>query len=333
MERNSEVIDPTQIYLNPSCIRAGLYESYYFRGNSSSLSFWLKHNFIQFKKDPFVSIDATFIIFDHQHEKSFYLKKRVTLPQDEFFKKIENKNWLELKFVLDQNSYFEISEKHLEGTISDNGQLIKWNFNLSPSNEPYYHLEPHFLYRSPLFPKKKLLTRDIKIGFKGWIQFNEINFNSEWVGLCGHNWGKEHAHKYVYANCNQFSEDAYFDGYSAQILIGSLKSPLLSGGSLKWHNEWYHFRSFCKIIQHQIHQIDNKIWSITFENQNYTLNMNIDGLKSLWVELIYDHPSRKQSLIANTKNAKGNLTLFNKKFPHEPLVHLESENFELESLM
>ena len=58
------LIKPNFIALDESTFKGGLYESYYFRGNSGIYSFWLKHNFLRFKKSSEVRVDNILIVFN-----------------------------------------------------------------------------------------------------------------------------------------------------------------------------------------------------------------------------------------------------------------------------
>ncbi len=150
----------------------------------------------------------------------------------------------------------------------------------------------------------------------------------------GHNWGTEHAYKYSYANCNQFKEDssAYFDGFSAKIVLGKvIKSPFLSGCSVKAHGNWYHFNDVLSSFKPDVLDLEQKSWKAIFKSSDCEMSVKIDGNKKQWGHLVYDHPSRKKSLVHNTKFAKGEIQI--KFFDGRDPIYLNSDNFELETLI
>ncbi len=342
------MIDPFAIILKPKDLFHGLYESFYFRGNSLSgkLSFWLKHNLLLFKNAPTVRLEGTFVLFDRLGHQCTTLHSEQTLERELFFKEIEGRSWSDFHMKMDNGCYFHLSSTELEGSLSekvDNRlQKIQWQFHLNRSQRSYFHLSPHWLYSSPIFPKKRLLTSEIDLQFQGSITLDgrSLTDPSEvFVGMNGHNWGREHAAIYAYGNCNQFHESprspfskTYFDGYSAKIRLpgGKFLSPFLSGASLMVDGQWHHFNQLTRTTRHQIHRLDSKQWSATFHNATHTLKVDIEGSDALWVELPYDHPDRKRSLICNTKFAKGRVALLKRSGAW--IREFTSDLFELETL-
>ncbi len=193
----------------------------------------------------------------------------------------------------------------------DNG--VSWDFDLTLSGESYFHFDKKWFYFG-FFPKKKILTKDIRVKFTGKMESPLSKVESSFMGMNGHNWGKEHAYLYAYADCNQFNEDAdaFFDGFSVKILLGKMVSPFLSCCSLKYKGEWFHFNKVLDSYKHQVKKLTLKEWEATFVSDDFELKLSIDGQTTNWVSLIYDHPTGKQSTVNNSKNAKATLSLFKK---------------------
>jgi len=331
------VIDPTTIQSGKDRLKNGLYESYYFRGNSDcGQSFWLKHNLMLFKKEQRVRMESIVILFDKtkNYAKSYKNEEFISIEEYEKLKQSFDGKWINFKYQF-KNGYMQITPNSLKGEFQENGSItISWNLKTKYSNETYYHFSDQKFYTIG-FPKKKILTKDIGVFFEGEIVTPTAKFQNKFYGMNGHNWGTEHAYKYIYANCNQFvgQNHCYFDGFSAQILLGKLiKSPLLSGCSLKIKDNWYHFNNVLSSWKHNVKSLALNRWVATFKNENYILELMIDGESVPWVTLKYDHPSKKISNVHNTKYANGTIKLIEKKSMKE-VASLKSSWFELESLI
>jgi hypothetical protein len=329
------MILPQRVALRPDT--TGLYESYYFRGNSldGSVSFWLKHNFLKYFDTCEVQVDNALILFQHQTQKTQVFNQSILLDSKRFFglESVRGESWDSFRFEFGSDAYFEIGEKMLCGSMPSPGGKVSWNLKLERSGESYYHFSNDWFYRG-FFPKKKILTRDIRLGFRGKLEGPGFKVDNEFVGINGHNWGKEHAYLYAYANCSQWEngEDAFFDGFSSKIILGGRQSPYLSLCSLKYKGQWFYFNQVLRSYRPKVRELGLKKWSVVFSNGTHSLDIEIDGSDSTWVSLLYAHPSRKQSTVNNTKTARGVLKLSDEK-SGEVFAELQSKWFELETLV
>jgi hypothetical protein len=212
-------------------------------------------------------------------------------------------------------------------------------FDLKPSGLTYHHFSEDKFYRGA-FPKKKILTKDIRLSFSGRLTGPFGDWQGTFIGMNGHNWGTEHAYRYAYANCNQFKEDAtaFFDGFSAKIRLPlGLKSPYLSAGSLFYNGRWYHFNEVMGSWQHHVDAVNEKHWKLALESDEHILSIECDGrdlheVNVPWVSLMYDHPSGKVSRVNNTKFARLKLELIDRE-TSMVVTTLTSGLAELESLL
>ena len=330
---------PNQLMLDLKTPDRGLYESYYFRGNSKcgQYAFWLKHNLLRFNRDRFVHFEATFVFFDLAKKDVQTIKMLDKLTDYEFTSSAfsSGANWDHFEHQFAEDNFQQITPEKVSGKLSKDSSSFTWDLSLVRSNQVYHHFESDGLYRAP-FPKKKILTRDTYLQFKGKIKTpSGFEIDTEWTGMNGHNWGSEHAYHYVYADTNQFKAiDAYFDGFSGKLAFagGLIKSPYLSLCSLRVEEKWFHFNSLVKSFLHQVRKIEDTQWEIIFEGSTHQLEVVINGDPALypWSVLDYDHPNKKISKILNTKFAHGEFILRERK-GKKVIHHLESDFVELET--
>ncbi len=339
-----DLVPTTRIELGRTSQTKEIYESFYFRGNliNSSLSFWLKHNLIQFNGEDQVRIDNTFVVFDDNSQTTQTFHQSTVLSCEAYHRQLlsPGHTWQNLRIEFNGGGFFELTpEGRLTGIINDERQSrqIHWNLQTVASGGAYYHFDQSWFYRN-FFPKKKLLTVDCRMQFKGEINSPTFKASGTFIGMNGHNWGKEHAHLYAYANCNEFlnstgsSTDAVLECFSAKIKIGGILSPYLSAGSLLFDEKWYHFNSVIKSWRPQVRQLTSRNYDVEFENTEYQLHVEIDANHHAYAELNYDHPSRKTSRIGNAKHATGTVILI-RKYDQREMVRLTSNRFEFEGTL
>lgn len=332
------MIDPVAFALPAA--RNGLYESFYFRGTSQDgrHAFWLKHNLLRRHGQSTVILENAFIIFDRVTGEAEVVYDKEELSQAAFAVFVRSGNWEQSSANFATGSFFSISRDALRGKLHTPRGSAQWELALNRSDEVLYHFASDRLYHLP-WPKKKILTRDCFLRFRGRVSCAGITVEGEFLGMNGHNWGTEHAHEYAYADCNRFAEEegACFDGFSVKIALarGLVTSPYLSMCSLKTGGRWHHFNALAASWKHRVESLDDYRWIATFANGTHRLELSIDGQNPRiepWVALHYDHPGGARSVVKNTKFARGTLRLFGSG-DGRLVSELNSEFFELETLL
>jgi hypothetical protein len=110
-----------------------------------------------------------------------------------------------------------------------------WHLLFEDEQEPFFHLPAAFLYRTPL-PKTKFLSPYPNCRYEGWVSVagNKIEI-SGWPGMIGHNWGAEHAERWVWVQGAGFeggAEGDYFDFAVGRIKIGRWTTPWVGNAQL-----------------------------------------------------------------------------------------------------
>jgi hypothetical protein len=104
------------------------------------------------------------------------------------------------------------------------------------SQEPELrHLSPPALYRTPL-PRTKLTTPLPGASFEGTLQLGDdrrIELDG-WPGMVGHNWGSEHAERWIWLHCAGLQEEprAWLDVAMGRIRIAGRTTPWSASGAL-----------------------------------------------------------------------------------------------------
>lgn len=332
------MIDPVRFALPKA--RNGLYESFYFRGTTldGRHAFWLKHNLLRRHGQSAVTIENAFIIYDRVTGESAVVYDKEDYSPQAFASFARSGHWEQASANFASGSFFAIDRGSLRGKLHTPQGTAQWELALDRSDEVLYHFNNDRLYRLP-WPKKKIITRDCFLRFRGRISCAGITVEGDFLGMNGHNWGTEHAYEYAYADCNMFAEEegAYFDGFSVKLALagGLIRSPYLSMCSLKTGGRWHAFNALTGSWKHRVGALDDYRWIATFSNETHRLELSINGQNPRvepWVALHYDHPDGARSVVKNTKFASGRIRLLERR--GDRLVkELSSNFFELETLL
>ena len=99
---------------------------------------------------------------------------------------------------------------------------------------PLRHLRPGALYRLPL-PKTKL-EAPVPDGIAcGWLVFDGAEVDVVgWRATVGHNWGREHAERWVWLHAAGFADepDAWLELAIARMRVGGALSPWIANGAV-----------------------------------------------------------------------------------------------------
>jgi hypothetical protein len=91
------------------------------------------------------------------------------------------------------------------------------------------------MYRAPI-PRTKLLSPYPDARFDGWIDLNGERIDvSGWPGMIGHNWGSEHAERWIWMHGTSFAGRegrAWLDAGLGRIKLGPLTTPWIANAGL-----------------------------------------------------------------------------------------------------
>lgn len=109
-----------------------------------------------------------------------------------------------------------------------------WNLAYDSPEPPFHHLPRDFMYRAAL-PRTKLLSPYPDARFSGRVEAGGRTVDLEgWRGMVGHNWGAQHAERWIWLHGAGFEghDDAWFDAALGRIRIGPWTTPWVANGVL-----------------------------------------------------------------------------------------------------
>lgn len=110
-----------------------------------------------------------------------------------------------------------------------------WSLRFASSEPELRHLPREWLYRTPL-PRTKLTSPAPASRFTGTLQLEgdeQISLDG-WRGMVGHNWGSEHAERWIWLHGVGFEEEpeAWLDVAIGRIKLAGRMTPWIANGAL-----------------------------------------------------------------------------------------------------
>jgi hypothetical protein len=224
--------------------RAGHYESFYIKtcrpGGGQGI--WIRHTV---HKRPGQEPNASiwFTLFDAESPGPRATK--VTVPSAELSS--PERSWIRVADA-------EIGPGRAEGSIETAALSASWELTFEGSAKPCRYLPADWLYEARI-PRTKFEAPYPDARFSGTMRVNGDKLElSAWPGMIGHNWGTEHAERWVWLEGTGFEGpgETYFDAGAARIKLGPVSSPWIAAGKLLLDGEAHRLGGFGRIRSSKI---------------------------------------------------------------------------------
>lgn len=202
----------------------GHYESFYLKAcrPGGGLGVWIRHTV---HKRPGADPTAAlwFTLFDAEAEGP--LAAKASFPAGEL--------------SAGGGAYIAVGGARLEpgraaGSLSAGGLEASWELGFEGTEAPLRHLPRGWMYRAPV-PRTKLLSPHPAVAFGGTLRAGGREIAVEgWPGMIGHNWGAQHAERWIWLHGAGFEgrPGAWLDVALGRIKLGPFTTPWVANGCL-----------------------------------------------------------------------------------------------------
>ena len=216
--------DPTAGRFTAAPAKAGCYESFYLKlcHPDRPLGAWIRYTV---HKRPGASPSGSlwFTLFDPAGAPR---ASKVTMPAPS----TGGGDWLRIGEAA-------IGEGRAAGAAEEG---VRWELRFETSERPLFHLPGARLYTAPL-PRTKLLSPAPAAHFEGALSVDGRELEvSGWRGMVGHNWGAQHAERWIWMHGLGFEdagEATWLDVAIGRVKIGPLTTPWIANGALSVDGE------------------------------------------------------------------------------------------------
>lgn len=115
-----------------------------------------------------------------------------------------------------------------------------WSLRFRSGEPPLEHLPRDWMYRARL-PRTKLLSLSPSTVFDGTLEVDGESISvAGWPGMVGHNWGEQHAARWVWLHGLAFEDrgaDTWLDAAAGRIALGPVTTPWVANGALSLDGE------------------------------------------------------------------------------------------------
>jgi hypothetical protein len=121
------------------------------------------------------------------------------------------------------------------GAAPRDGLDIGWELTYDGSADPLWHLPREWMYTARL-PRTKLLSPVPDARLSGSVRLGDRTVELDgWPGMVGHNWGTEHAERWIWLQGAIFEgrgPDTWLDVALGRLRIGPFLTPWIANGTL-----------------------------------------------------------------------------------------------------
>ena len=291
---------------------AGHYESFYIKATrpEGGLGVWIRHTI---HKRPGAEPTASiwFVLFDG--EAASPAATKATFPAAEL--------------AAPQAGYVRVDGATLEPgrAVGELHSLVlnaSWDLSFTDSGEAFRHLPYGWMYRAPL-PRTKLLSPHPSARFSGRVTVAGRDIELDrWPGVIGHNWGAEHAERWVWIQGGCFPghpEDSYLDIAAGRIKVGRWTTPWIANGMLFIDGEPHRLGGLDRVRSTELNEEPTSC-EFRLTGKGITVRGRVSAEQRNFVGWVYADPEGPEH---NTLNCSISDLQFTVEREGRPLEHLK----------
>jgi hypothetical protein len=297
----------------------GHYESFYVKATrpGGGQGVWIRHT-VHKPPDSDATGSLWFTLFDA--EAAGPRATKVTLPA--------------AGLSAPPGGYIRVGESVLDpgrarGSAATEALTAEWDLGFDSALGPLRHLPYGWMYRAPL-PKTKLLSPYPEARFTGSVTVSGERIDVEgWPGMIGHNWGAEHAERWVWLHGAELSGgEGHFDVAAGRIKIGPLTTPWVANGVLRLDGEELRLGGLDRVRATRIDEHPTRC-EFTLPGKEVTVRGRVSSEPRNFVAWVYADPDGPEHNTLNCSISDLELTVEPKGAPPRRIESVGAAAYEI----
>ncbi len=294
---------------------AGFYESYYLRAAhpAEPLGVWIRYTV---HKRPGAPPNGSlwFTLFDAAADGP--VASKVTQPQPS----------------AGGESYIEIAgSTFAPARVVGEAGPVSWELELTDGEPPLFHLPYGWMYTAKI-PRTKTLSPHPAARFSGRLTANgrTIELDS-WPGMVGHNWGAEHAERWVWMHGIGFEGEelgTWLDVAVGRVKVGPLTTPWIASGAISLRGERHQLGGAERIRSTHINESPTGC-DFALPGDGITVRGRVGSETRNFVGWVYADPGGSEHNTANCSIADMELTVSREGSPDLVLRSTSGATYEI----
>ncbi|MGB7588732.1 MAG: hypothetical protein WBM00_08495 [Solirubrobacterales bacterium] len=280
--------------------KAGHYESFYIKAcrPGGGQGIWIRHTV---HKRPGAEPKASiwFVLFDR--EAAGPRATKVTVPATEL--SAPAGSWIRVDGA-------EIGPGRAVGIIETAALAASWSFTFSGDDAPCKYLPSDWLYEARV-PRTKFVAPFPNARFDGHLEVDGQSYDiAGWPGMIGHNWGSEHAERWVWLEGTGFADspDTYFDAGAARVRLGRWTTSWIPSGMLVLDGERHRLGGLGKVRSASVEESPTAC-SFVLPGKDIVVRGRVSAPQKDFVGWVYADPDGPEHNTVNCSVADLELTV------------------------
>jgi hypothetical protein len=216
----------------------------------------------------------------------------------------------------------ELADGHVRGSALD----ASWDLTFEHPEPELRHLPSRWMYNGPI-PRTKLTSPFPAARFSGRVTFGDRLVELDgWPGMVGHNWGSEHAERWIWLHGSGFEDrtaDTWLDVAIGRIKIGPWTTPWVANGVLSLAGERQRIGGIGKARKTEIDEHPDHC-AFTLPGPELTLRGLVRAPRERFVGWVYADPDGSEHNTVNCSVAELTLEVVRNGSPAAPPIRLQT---------
>jgi hypothetical protein len=307
--------DPTRARFPDVPAAAGHYESFYMRAAhpSEALGIWIRYTAHK-RPDAEPKGSLWFTLFDAKAGGPWAMK--VTEPGP----RVPSAGFIEIAGAT-------FGPEAVKGHAGD----ASWDLRYAGSADPLLHLPREWMYRAKV-PRTKTLSPQPAALYSGRVTVADRTIELDrWPGMVGHNWGAEHAERWVWMHGIGFdgkSEDTWIDVAVGRVKVGPFTTPWLGNGAISIDGTRHRLGGIERTRSIRVNEHPSRC-DFVIPGQGITLRGRVQSDEKNFVGWVYADPTGSEHNTVNCSIADMELTVSRDGQPNLVLATRAGATYEL----